>query len=91
MAMLRIRYSQRNTHASRNGTAILDSAIASRQPSNYDFGNDMETAIPDTPPTLQDWSALYAAAMEFRQLAPWQWMYDEAVFGVKDPVSGHIG
>lgn len=47
--------------------------------------------MPDITPTLQDWSALYTAAMEFRQLEPWQWMYDEAVFGVEDPVSGQIG
>jgi hypothetical protein len=42
-------------------------------------------------PTLQDWSALYAAASEFRRLEPWQWMVDDDVFGVKDPVSGQIG
>jgi hypothetical protein len=42
-------------------------------------------------PSLQDWRELYAAAIEFRQLEPWRWMYDEAIFGVKDPVSGQIG
>ena len=51
----------------------------------------MDTPILDTPPTLQDWSDLYTAAMEFRQLEPWKWMYDESVFGVKDPVSRQIG
>jgi hypothetical protein len=51
----------------------------------------METLIPETPPTLEDWSALYAAATEIRQLEPCKWMYDEAVFGVKDLVNGQIG
>lgn len=48
----------------------------------------MKTPIAETPPTLEDWKQLYAAAIEFHQLEPWKWMYDEDVFGVKDPVRG---
>ncbi len=43
-----------------------------------------------TPP-LQEWKALYGAALEFKELAPWDWMHDCDIFGVKDPESGEIG
>ena len=42
-------------------------------------------------PSLQEWKALYEAALEFKELAPWNWMHDTDIFGVKDPVSGEIG
>jgi len=37
------------------------------------------------------WGALYAAAVEFRELAPWRWLVDEQVFGVEDPATGEVG
>ncbi|MBU4491302.1 MAG: hypothetical protein KKD69_02450 [Euryarchaeota archaeon] len=43
-----------------------------------------------TPP-LQEWKELYGASLEFKELAPWDWMYDSDLFGVQDPVSGEIG
>ena len=39
-------------------------------------------------PISQEWVALYQTAIQFRHLEPWRWMYDEAIFGVKDPASG---
>ena len=45
----------------------------------------------DPLPSLQEWKALYEAALEFKELAPWNWMHDTDIFGVKDPVSGEIG
>ena len=45
----------------------------------------------DPSPSLQEWKALYEAALEFKELAPWNWMHDTDIFGVKDPVSGEIG
>lgn len=42
-------------------------------------------------PSLQEWKALYGAALEFNELAPWNWMDDSDIFGVKDSVSGEIG
>ncbi len=45
----------------------------------------------ELPPSLLEWKALYEAALEFKELAPWNWMYDTDIFGVKDPVSGEIG
>jgi hypothetical protein len=45
----------------------------------------------DLSPSLQEWKTLYESALEFKELAPWNWMYDSNIFGVKDPVSGEIG
>lgn len=42
-------------------------------------------------PSLERWKALYDAAIRFRDLAPWKWMEDCEIFGVRDPVSGTIG
>ncbi len=33
---------------------------------------------------------LYAAAESFRKLAPWEWMDDDRIFGVKNPETGVI-
>jgi len=42
-------------------------------------------------PSLDEWRQLYQAATEFRNLAPWQWMADEDIFGVQNPETGEIG
>jgi len=42
-------------------------------------------------PSLQEWKALYDAAIEFKNAAPWDWMHDTDIFGVQDPVSGETG
>lgn len=38
-----------------------------------------------------DWSALYEVAAAFRKLAPWKWMLDADIFGVRNPRDGAIG
>jgi len=52
---------------------------------------DAPAAKPEIPPTDEEWVDLYCAAAVLKKVAPWQWMWDSKVFGVKDPESGVIG
>jgi hypothetical protein len=45
----------------------------------------------ETAPTQAAWKALYQAALEFRGIEAWTWMYDSDIFGVQDPATGEIG
>ncbi|MDY0019448.1 MAG: hypothetical protein RBT47_05540 [Anaerolineae bacterium] len=42
-------------------------------------------------PTLDEWRSLYQAAMHFKEVAPWEWMNEDEVFGIKDPETGELG
>jgi len=42
-------------------------------------------------PTLEEWRGLYDAAMRVKELAPWEWMTEEDLFGVQDPETGELG
>lgn len=42
-------------------------------------------------PTEQEWRELYRAADAFKKLAPWEWMLDSDIFGVRNPETGEIG
>ena len=52
---------------------------------------DAPAVKPEIPPTIEEWVELYAAAAVLKGIAPWQWMWDSEVFGVKDPETGVIG
>jgi hypothetical protein len=45
----------------------------------------------DQAPSHEEWLALYQAANDFKQLAPWEWMYDSDLFGVQNPETDEIG
>jgi hypothetical protein len=45
----------------------------------------------DSSPTLQEWRKLYEAAIQIKQLAPWEWMSEDMLFGVQDPETGELG
>ncbi len=41
-------------------------------------------------PTLEEWRALYEAAVDFKQSCFWEWMYNKDLFGVMDPETGEV-
>ena len=41
--------------------------------------------------SLSVWKNLYAAALAFEEIEPWEWMSDIDVFGVQNPEDGEIG
>jgi hypothetical protein len=45
----------------------------------------------ENPPTLDEWRRLYQAAVRVKELAPWEWMMEEDIFGVQDPESQELG
>jgi hypothetical protein len=42
-------------------------------------------------PTLDEWRALFEAALAFKAEACWTWMTDSMLFGVQNPGNGEIG
>ncbi|MEJ2209183.1 MAG: hypothetical protein P8129_09125 [Anaerolineae bacterium] len=42
-------------------------------------------------PSRQEWRRLYEAATAFKEAAPWEWMFEDDVFGVQNPETGQIG
>lgn len=56
------------------------------------YVNDyMGVKMKDKPPSIPEWKELYSAAMEFKELKPWEWMYDSDIFGVQNPETDEIG
>lgn len=42
-------------------------------------------------PTVEQWRRLYEAAMRVKELAPWEWMAEDDLFGVQDPETDELG
>ncbi|NYB52800.1 MAG: hypothetical protein HVN35_09620 [Methanobacteriaceae archaeon] len=42
----------------------------------------------DNSPSIKEWKELYQKATEFKKLKPWEWMWDEQIFAVKNPETG---
>lgn len=44
-----------------------------------------------TTPSLEEWKRLYEAAIQFRELAPWNWLFEDQMFAVVNPEDGEVG
>lgn len=42
-------------------------------------------------PTQKEWRALYDVAARVKELAPWEWLFEDHTFGVQDPETGETG
>ncbi len=47
--------------------------------------------LSENAPTVAEWRALVNAALRVKELAPWQWLYETQIFGVKNPEGGGLG
>ena len=45
----------------------------------------------ETTPDIRDWRELYEATVRIKELAPWEWMTEADVFGVRSPETGELG
>src|SRR3989338_1822045 len=51
----------------------------------------MNPSVDENPPSLAEWKELYKQAVKFKEIAPWCWMWDSNLFGVKNPEDGETG
>jgi len=44
-----------------------------------------------TSPSIEEWRTLYTAAKAFKEIAPWDWMWDSDMFSVQNYMDGEFG
>ncbi|MBU4535484.1 MAG: hypothetical protein KKF16_06640 [Euryarchaeota archaeon] len=44
----------------------------------------------DNTPSRKEWKDLYQKAAEFRKFKPWEWMWDDEMFAVRNPETGEV-
>jgi hypothetical protein len=64
-------------------TSPDESAYASRMAKNTIITGDLVEPVP----SLEQWRALYTAALEYQQLACWEWLADSDLFVIRDSVA----
>jgi hypothetical protein len=42
-------------------------------------------------PTLDEWRRLYEAAIQLKEQGPWEWMWEDEIFGIRNPETGETG
>lgn len=42
-------------------------------------------------PTLEEWRRLYEAAARIKEIAPWEWLMEDDLFGVQNPETSEFG
>src|SRR5262245_22371666 len=47
--------------------------------------------VSEKKPTVEEWRRLYVAARRVKEMAPWEWMMEDDVFGVRNPERDEIG
>lgn len=47
--------------------------------------------MPEPEPAMEVWGALFDAALRFKEVGCWNWMWDSDLFGVQNQTNGEIG
>ncbi|MCC6568662.1 MAG: hypothetical protein IT315_05445, partial [Anaerolineales bacterium] len=42
-------------------------------------------------PSLEEWRKLYDLMAQLKDLAPWEWMEEDDIFGIQMPETGELG
>ena len=42
-------------------------------------------------PRIEEWKALFEAITKVKNIAPWEWMYEDDLFAVKNPETDEVG
>ena len=45
----------------------------------------------NTSPTKKEWRKLYDVAVKLKEIAPWEWMYEDNIFVVQNPNTTQVG